>query len=210
MSDLNPYEKLGVTENASFEEIQKAKDNLKQQYQNNPPVLESIEVAYDTIIMQRLRLRQEGKIKVPEKIRFPDEKKVESKPLQSISTNPTTEKISVWVTDSLDQPELKEVLINGLIFLILITVSIFNNNTEVLPLLLTFGVGTGFFVLYRKRKLFWRSVGITFVSFIVAICIANLLFNLSSNAGLIVSLTQEQFASLFTFCILWLTSNFIR
>ena len=31
MSEFNPYEKLGVTENASFEEIQKAKNDLQQQ-----------------------------------------------------------------------------------------------------------------------------------------------------------------------------------
>jgi hypothetical protein len=209
MSELNPYEKLGVTEDASFEQIQKAKDKLKQQYKNNPPVLESIEVAYDTIIMQRLRLRQEGKIKVPEQIRFP-EKKVQVSPLPKIPNNQATEKISNWLTDLLDQPNMREVLVNGLIFLALITISIFNKNTEVLPLLLTVGVGTSFFVLYRKENLFWRSVGITFLSFVLGVFVANIFYNLSLNAGLMLSITQEQFACLFTFCILWLTSSFIR
>lgn len=209
MSELNPYEKLGVTENASFEEIQRAKNKLEQQHQNNPPVLESIEVAYDTIIMQRLRLRQEGKIKVPEQIRFP-EKKVQVSPLPKIPTNQATEKISNWFTDLLDQPDMREVLVNGLIFLALITVSIFNTTTEILPLLLTLGVGTSFYVLYRKENLFWRSVGITFVSFIVSIFVANIFFNLFTNAGLTLSIAQEQFDCLFTFCILWLTSSFVR
>lgn len=209
MSELNPYEKLGVSENASFEEIQKAKNNLTQQNQNNLPVKESIEVAYDTIIMQRLRLRQEGKIKVPEQIRFP-EQKAPVNPFNKISANPTTEKISNWVTDSLDQPNLKEVLVNGLIFLTLITVGAFNNNVQMLPLLLTIGVGASFFVLYRKDKLFWRSVGITFLSFVVSIFAGNLLFNLIAGTGLVVSFGQEQFASLFSFCALWLVSSFVR
>ena len=209
MSELNPYEKLGVSEDASFEEIQKAKNNLIQQHQNNPPVLESIEVAYDTIIMQRLRLRQEGKIKVPEQIRFP-EKKVQVSPLPKVPTNQATEKISNWLTDLLDQPDMREVFVYGLIFLALITVSVFNNNTEILSLLLTVGVGSSFFILYRKENLFWRSVGITFVSFVVGILVANIFFNLSSNAGLVLSIAQDQFSCLFTFCILWLTSSFIR
>lgn len=209
MSELNPYEKLGVTEDASFEEIQKAKNDLQQQYQDNPPVLESIEMAYDTIIMQRLRLRQEGKIKVPEQIRFPDKIKPTNTSVK-ISPNPTSEKISNWLTDWLDQPDMREVWLQGLIFLALITVSVFNKDTELFPLLLTFAVGTSFVILYRKDRLFWRSLGLTFLSFVVSIVIANILFSLLTNTGLILTISQEQFACLFSFCTLWLTSSFLR
>ncbi len=209
MSESNPYEKLGVTENASFEDIQRAKKSLTQQYQNNPPVLESIEVAYDTIIMQRLRLRQEGKIKVPEQIRFPD-KQTPAKSNNNISTNQATEKISNWFTDLLDQPTIQEIGINGLIFLTLISISIFSEGIENLPLLLTVGVITSATVLYRKEKLFWRSVLITFTSFILGIFVANISYSLIDSAGLGISLSIEKFASLFTFCILWLVCSFTR
>ncbi|WP_330204756.1 CPP1-like family protein [Cyanobacterium sp. Dongsha4] len=209
MSELNPYEQLGVKEDASFEEIQKAKKKLKDKYENNPQQLENIEVAYDAIIMQRLRLRQEGKIKVPEQIRFP-EKTVEPKKVAVISNAQKTANISLWFNNIIDQPSGKEILINSLIFLVLIVISIFNNSSETLPLLLTVGVGTGFAVLYRKQKAFWRSVGITFITFIVGVCLANVIFSLSLNAGLNLSLSAEQFASLFTFCLLWLVSNFTR
>ncbi len=209
MSELNPYEKLGVTEDASFEQIQKAKNNLNQEYKDNPPVLESIEVAYNTIIMQRLRLRQEGKIKVPEQIRFP-EKIEKASPPPKILSNPTTDKISNWFTNLLDQPDMKEVSLQGLIFLVLITVSIFDNNPEMLPLLLTVGVGTSLFISYRKDKLFWRSIGITFFSFVLSIVVASIFFNLLTNTGLILTISQEQFVCLLSFCTLWLTSSFIR
>ncbi|HEY9891193.1 MAG TPA: CPP1-like family protein, partial [Candidatus Sericytochromatia bacterium] len=72
MSDQNPYEKLGVTEDASFDEIQDAKGRLLQQHRGDQKLIESVEAAYDAIIMDRLRMRQEGKIKVPERIRFPE------------------------------------------------------------------------------------------------------------------------------------------
>lgn len=209
MTELNPYEQLGVTENSSFEEIQTAKQNLKEKYQNDPPIVESIEIAYDAIIMQRLRLRQEGKIKVPEQIRFP-EKTVEIKKPSLIPDNPTSQKVSLWLGDLLDQPSRQEIAVSGFVFLLLIAVSIFSTNSEILPLLLTVGVGTSFYVLYRKQKIFWRSIAITFIAFIVGICVANILFNVSMGLGLNISLASEQFATLFTFCFLWLVSNFIR
>jgi phosphoheptose isomerase len=42
MSEQNPYEQLGVTEESSFEEIQEAKQRLVQQYQNDSKIVESI------------------------------------------------------------------------------------------------------------------------------------------------------------------------
>lgn len=118
--------------------------------------------------------------------------------------------ISLWFNNLIDQPSGKEILINSSIFLVLIVISIFNNSSETLPLLLTVGVGTSFAVLYRKQRAFWRSVGITFITFIVGICLANVIFSLSLNTGFNLSLSAEQFASLFTFCLLWLVSNFTR
>ena len=79
MSEKTPYEKLGVSETAPFEEIQKAKDHLSHKHSDNFETIESIESAYDAIVMERLKLRQEGKVNVPDNIRFAEhEKKVSS------------------------------------------------------------------------------------------------------------------------------------
>ena len=59
MSEQNPYEQLGVTEESSFEEIQEAKQRLVQQYQNDSKIVELIESAYDSVLMDRLRMRQD-------------------------------------------------------------------------------------------------------------------------------------------------------
>ena len=64
MGDQNYYEKLGVTEDATFDEIQEARNRLLQQYSGDSKHLEVVEAAYDAILMERLRMRQEGKIKV--------------------------------------------------------------------------------------------------------------------------------------------------
>ncbi len=53
MSDQNNYEKLGVTEDATFDEIQDARSRLLQQYSGDRKHLETIEAAYDAILMER-------------------------------------------------------------------------------------------------------------------------------------------------------------
>jgi len=58
MSEQSPYEQLGVTLDASFDEIQEARDRLKQQYSGEIKLLQSIEAAYDAILMDRLKMRQ--------------------------------------------------------------------------------------------------------------------------------------------------------
>jgi len=59
MSDQSPYEKLGVSEDASFDEIQDARNRLFEQYSGDSKSVEIIEAAYDAILMDRLRMRQE-------------------------------------------------------------------------------------------------------------------------------------------------------
>ena len=43
MSEKTPYEKLGVSETAPFEEIQKAKDHLSHKHSDNFETRENIE-----------------------------------------------------------------------------------------------------------------------------------------------------------------------
>ena len=63
MSDQTPYEKLGVTKDATFDEIQDARNHLLQQYDGDLKRSETVEAAYDAILMERLRMRQDGKIR---------------------------------------------------------------------------------------------------------------------------------------------------
>ena len=86
MSEQSPYEKLGVSETASFEEIQAAKNRLTQEYSNDVKTVEDIEAAYDSIIMERLKLRQEGRIKVPDRIRFAERQRETPPPPPTLST----------------------------------------------------------------------------------------------------------------------------
>ncbi len=210
MNDLSPYERLGVTESASFEEIQRAKQELLQKFEGDSKLLENIEIAYDAIIMERLRLRQEGKIKVPEQIRFPEKTVEIKKPSPPFNYPSLPNKSPIWLQNLVDQPSPKEIGISGLIFLGLVLLSVFSQDSQILPLLLTFGVGTTFFFIYRKDKSFWRSVGISFVAFVLGITVSSILGNILLDSGLTLTFTKEQFISVFTFSVLWLGGNFTR
>ena len=207
MSEQNAYEQLGVGENASFEEIQDAKKRLTQQYSNDSKKVESIESAYDTIIMDRLRLRQEGKIKVPERIRFP-ERAPEALP----NLTPVKEQFSAnWLQQFIDNPSQADILFPTGIFLILASIAVFAQTPEAspLPLLMALGFMANIYFLNRKEGRFGRAFLMSLVALFVGIGIGTGVAQLLVGQGGVV-LGVEKLASTITFCLFWLTSCFLR
>ena len=123
MSESTPYETLGVAEDASFEEIQAARQRLNHKYQGNTQVMEAIEGAYDAIIMERLKLRKEGRIRVPERIRFP-ERSAETPSRQSPFQ---AKKPPSWLGGLLDTPSPGDILWPAIIFLGLATTAVLSS-----------------------------------------------------------------------------------
>ena len=204
MSDQNPYEKLGVTEDASFEEIQDAKGRLMQQHQGNQKLVETVEAAYDAIIMDRLRMRQEGKIKVPERIRFPERlsQAPPSFPQTQISRSPA------WLERFLDTPTSGDILWPAVTFLILSLLTApweySNNQDSILPLVLALGFGCNIYFLNRKEQKFGRSVLLTLAGLLLGVGLGSVL---ATSVNVIEPL---KFATLVTFVIFWLISSFLR
>ncbi len=209
MSEKNPYEQLGVTENSSFEEIQAAKRRLFEQYDNDSAVLETVEIAYDSIIMDRLRLRQEGKIKVPEKIRFPERSLEKTLKVPQL----VKEDSAVWLQELIDTPSQSDILWPTGIFLTLSAIAVFAQNTggaSILPLLMALGFIANIYFLNRKEGRSGRAFLISFVALFAGIALGTGLANLLLGQGTVTSLGQDQFASAVTFCLFWLVSCFLR
>ncbi|VEP12377.1 Heat shock protein DnaJ domain protein [Hyella patelloides LEGE 07179] len=209
MSEQNPYEQLGVTENSSFEEIQSAKKRICEENNNDAKVVESIEAAYDAVIMDRLRLRQEGKIKVPERIRFPERKvesPVESKPLVQSTPN--------WVQNLLDSPSQKEVLVPTGVFLTLAGITAFGQTatTSLLPLLMALGFMGSVYFINSKEKRFGRSLLITLVMLVAGVALGNALANSLVSSGAMTNSPDQitSIASVVTFVLFWLASCFLK
>lgn len=208
MSDQNPYEKLGVTQDATFDEIQDARARLVRQYSGDPKRLESVEAAYDAILMERLRMRQEGKIKVPEGIRFA-ERLFQAPPKES----PAPAKPSpAWLQRLVDTPSLRDVLLPGASFLGLSSLSLFYRaaGDQVLQLVLVIGVGLSVYFLNRKEGKFGRAVLLTGLGLITGLIVGGLLGSLLHPQISTIPLTPEQFSTVFTFVLLWLISSFLR
>ena len=208
MSDHNPYKQLGVTENSSFEEIQEAKQRLIQQNNQDKKAIETIEAAYDAIIMDRLRLRQEGKIKVPERIRFP-EKTVEPPPsFPSVSTNNSPQ----WLQNLIDTPTTSDILWPTGVFLILALITVFSENGDgsFLSLLMAFAFAANVYFLNRKEQRFGKAMLLTLLGLLLGISTGNVIANLLISQNLGITLGVDQFATLFTFCLFWLISSFLR
>ena len=207
MSDQSPYEKLGVSEDASFDEIQDVRNRLLEQHGGDGNVREVIEAAYDAILMERLRMRQEGKIKVPERIRFP-EKRVPSSPQTSQTLG---QQSPAWLKRSIDQPKLTDVLLPGAWYLGLSAISLLypGGSGQVLQLTLVAGLGIGIYFLNRKERRFGRAVLFTLVSLIVGLIAGGLIAGWILPLPLI-NLTGDQFSTLLTFILMWLVSSFLR
>ena len=206
MSERNPYEQLGVTENSSFEEIQAAKKKLLEQHGNDSTVLEELEIAYDSIIMDRLRLRQEGKIKVPEKIRFPERTVEKTLKVPQI----VNDKSAVWLQDLVDTPSQADILWPSGIFLTLSAIAVFSQNTgsSILPLIMALGFIANIYFLNRKEGRSGRAFLISFIALFAGIALGTGLGNLLLGNN--VALDNNQFASAVTFCLFWLVSCFLR
>ena len=58
----DPYERLGVAPDASFDTVQEAKLALLREAGDDPMVRSRIEAAYDAVLMDRLKERQQGRV----------------------------------------------------------------------------------------------------------------------------------------------------
>lgn len=206
MSSQSPYEQLGVTEASSFEEIQDARNHLFAQHQGDRKQLESIEAAYDAVLMDRLRLRQEGKIKVPDRIRFPE--KVVPPP---VSPPPLpTNQGSAWLQRLIDTPSLTDVLLPAGILTALSALVIAVPSANVVQMALILGMGTGFYFLYRKERKLGRTVLLGLLGLVVGFLVGGLLGTAFLPQIASFGLNPNAFVSVVTFVILWLVSSFLR
>jgi hypothetical protein len=57
-----PYERLGITPDASFDAVQQARNARLLEAGEDPLARSRVEAAYDTVLMDRLKERQQGKV----------------------------------------------------------------------------------------------------------------------------------------------------
>ena len=158
--------------------------------------------------MDRLRLRQEGKIKVPEKIRFPERNASKTLKVPQIAKPDS----AAWLQELIDTPSQADILWPTGIFLTLSAIAVFSQNTEasILPLLMALGFIANIYFLNRKEGRSGRAFLISFITLFAGIALGTTLANLLLGQGGVTVLGGDQFASAVTFCLFWLVSCFLR
>ncbi|MDB9312388.1 CPP1-like family protein [Spirulina sp. CS-785/01] len=208
MNEQNPYETLGITKDSSFEDIQNARSRLTQQYREDAKRVERIEAAYDAIIMDRLKMRQEGKIKVPDRIRFPERNLQPPKTVTPMAS----ESSSNWLQQFIDTPSRNDILWPSGVFLGLAVLTLLAQGSQMafLPFALALGFCANLYFLNRKEKRFGRALLMTLVAFVVGLGVGGLLSGLMSTPTGNGGIMPIEFAELVTFMVFWLTSSFLR
>jgi len=202
MSTQSHYETLGVNESSSFEEIRDARDRLLKEFAADQKQAEVIEAAYDAILMNRLRMRQEGKIKVPDRIRFP-EKGTELSGAQA--KGGAAKQPPQWMSRFIDNPSRKEVLGPAILFVGAAFLSLMSFSAA-----LAVGFLASLFFVNRKENKFLRALLLSLAALVVGTTIGVLLGTATQAQLAALSMTPEQFIAIVTLFFFWLVSSFLR
>jgi hypothetical protein len=204
MTEKSPYQVLGIGEDASFEEIQAARDLLLSSTGADERVQESIEQAYDLILMQRLRLRKEGKIAVPDRIRFA-EREVNTSPESIPASVQPPKALESWLGRWLDTPNMTDVLLPGGILAGLCLWEAVLPSAELPSLQLAMGLLVSIYFLYRKEHHFIRSILLAMLGLSVGLVAAY-------GAASRISAGDPSGVLLLglTFIVMWLVTAFLR
>jgi Protein CHAPERONE-LIKE PROTEIN OF POR1-like len=218
MSNQSHYEKLGVSESSSFEAIQTARARLSVEHQSDPKRLQEIELAYDALLMERLRLRQEGKIDVPDGVRFAENKATVPKPAKTAPG---------WSLPSFDRSSLDRFSFNGpnlsappdrwdwlaptIVYLTLAALAFGFPNPQGLQFWMAIATGAALFFVYRKERAILRAISYGFGALMLGFVagswmLQQLLPYLGSN---LLVLPQVMLAWV-VFALLWLVSCFLK
>ena len=214
MSEQNVhYETLGLTEASSFEEVQSARKRLVTECEDDPKKKESIEAAYDAILMERLRLRQEGKIKVPDRIRFAEK---QAKPTVSpAATSSSMENTGPqWFSDLLDRPDRSsELLWPSVTFAGLVGLSWLLTSEDSLgaSLALALGMMAAIYFLNQKTRKLWRSMGLASLGLVVGLGLGLLIVQILASQGTLLPANQvSSLSASITLLVLWFVTGFLR
>jgi Protein CHAPERONE-LIKE PROTEIN OF POR1-like len=207
MSQQSPYEQLGVAEDATFEEIQAAKQRVIAQLGDDRQLHDNIEAAYDAILMERLKLRQQGKIKVPDGIRFPEKLPTVIPKFPSL----TTANSPSWLGDTFERPSQSQILTTSGVYAVLSGAALVPSIADTgLPTLIAIGAGFSLYFINQKQRRFKRALLGSFIALLVGTAISVLLVESAHLPIAQLGINGSVFAGLLTFLLLWIVSSFTK
>lgn len=190
--DPSPYERLGVAPDAGFDAVQAAKTKRLSDVGDDPIARARIEAAYDAVLMDRLKERQQGR--VSSAARYASQREQASPPPNrpALSALPSLPQLppSRLPRPSFTAPRLKlasgrelwfPLATDGVLLLLLLTLP-----TAAPELLTALATGVTMLNLQRRNGRFLAAVGWSFALLCLGLIVGGLL-----AGGLGVPLTQS-------------------
>ena len=194
----DPYEQLGITADATFEQVQAAKQNCLNQIKADDALGRArVEAAYDSVLMQRLKERQLGQLTGAAATASKREAASNAAPAApalprlAVLQNLPRPKLQ-WQQPSIKLAEEKQLWWplagHGLFLLLLLVVGNQLGTPELLlalASLLTIGA------LQRRRSRLFAAVGLTIAALAIGLLIGSLI-----SAGSSLPIGEAQFAAI--------------
>lgn len=189
----DPYKRLGISKEASEDEIQGARNFLVQRYIGHKPSIDAIESAHDKIIMQQFYDRKNPKINIKKKVR-----------------EFTQSKVMLAITSRFRTPSTNFIVKTSIAFVILGALTVLFPTEEGPTLQVAISlIATMYFIhdrLKNKLRAFLYGAGTFILSWLVGT------FLMVSVIPPIIKgrRSLEVTTSLISYVLLWVSSTYLR
>ena len=173
----DPYERLGVTPETSFEEVQAAKLVRLEEAGEDPMARSRVEAAYDALLMERLKQRQQGKISTAARTASDREQLAPPPPRLALPALPQLP-IPKVASSPISMPRFELVEGQDLWLVVggfgVLFAMLFLLPTMSAELILAFATGLVVVALQRRRRRFLGAVGWGFGALTVGLILGGL------------------------------------
>ncbi|KAL8193804.1 hypothetical protein R6Q57_026496 [Mikania cordata] len=189
----DPYKRLGLSKDASEDEIQGARNFLVQKYAGHKPSVDAIESAHDKIIMQKFYERKNPKINVKKKMREVSQSRV----VQAVTSRFRT-------------PATNFIIKTSIAFVALAALTVFFPTEEGPTLQVAISLFTTIYFIHERLKSKLRAFLYGVGTFAVSWLLGTFLMVSVIPPLLKGPRSLEVTTSLVTYVLLWVSSTYLK
>lgn len=189
----DPYKRLGISTDASEEEIQAARNFLIQRYAGHKPSVDAIEAAHDKIIMQKFYERKRPKLNLKKKVRDV----TQSRYVQAVMSRFRT-------------PDSKFIVMTSAAFLLLGVLTVLYPTEEGPTLQVALSLVAAIYFIYSRLKSKIRALLYGGGAFIFSWLLGTFLMVSVVPPILKGPTSLEVTTSLITYVLLWVASTYLK
>lgn len=191
----DPYKRLGISREASEDEIQAARNFLVRQYAGHKPSVDAIESAHDKIIMQKFYERKNPKIDIKKKVREVRQSRVVR-----------------FLTDRFRTPSTKFIVKTSLAFIILGVLTVLFPTEEGPTLQVAISLVATIYFIYDRLKSRIRALLYGFAAFAISWLLGTFLMVAVIPPIPIIKGPRsfEVMSAMLSYVILWISSTYLK